>query len=67
MNYVPIQNGKVLEKKLACSNSDSVKTTLKRLHYFKMILPFLEVLQKSLPILVILLHKIESINNASVG
>ena len=50
MNYVPNQNGKVLKETLAGSNSDAVKTTLKHLSYFKMTLPLLQVLQKSLPI-----------------
>ena len=47
MNYVPNQNGKVLEETLAGFNSDDVKTTLRRLRFFKMTLPFLQVLQKS--------------------
>ena len=47
MNYVPNENGKVLEKTLAGFNSDDVKTTLRRLRFFKMTLPFLQVLQKS--------------------
>ena len=51
MNYVPNQNEKVLEKTLAGSNSDAVKTTLRRVHYFKMALPHLQVLQNSLPFL----------------
>ena len=50
MNYVPNQNGKVLKETLAGSNSDAVKTTLKHLSYFKMTLPLLQVLQKSLPV-----------------
>ena len=50
MNYVPKQNGKVLEETLAGFNSDDVKTTLRRLHCFKMTLPLLQTLQKSLPI-----------------
>ena len=41
MNYVPNQNGKVLEEKLAGSNSDAVKTTLRRLRYFKTTLSLL--------------------------
>ena len=51
MNYVPNQNGKVLEETLAGFNSDAVKTTLRYLRYFKMTLPLLQVFQKSLPIL----------------
>ena len=47
MNYVPNENGKVLEETLAGFNSDDVKTTLRRLRFFKMTLPFLQVLQKS--------------------
>ena len=50
MNYVPNQNGKVLEETLAGFNRDAVKTTLRSLLYLKMTLPFLQVLQKSLPI-----------------
>ena len=50
MNYVPNQNGKVLEEMLADFNSDAVKITLRRLRYFKMTLSLLQVLQKSLPI-----------------
>ena len=50
MNYVPNQNGKILEKTLACSNSDAMKTKLRGLPYFKITLPFLQVLQKSVPI-----------------
>ena len=50
MNYVPNHNGKVLEETLADFDLDAVKTTWSGLHYFKMILPLLQVLQKSLPI-----------------
>ena len=51
INYVPNQNGKVHEETLAGFNSDAVKTTLRRrLRYFKMIFPLLQVLQKSLHI-----------------
>ena len=60
MNYIPNQNGKVLEKMLAGFNSGDVKTTLRRLRCFKMILPLLQVLQKSHPFPVTLLHKTES-------
>ena len=49
MNYVPNQNGKVLKETLAVFNSGTVKITLRRLRYFKMTLPFLQDLQKSLP------------------
>ena len=59
MNYVPNQNGKVLEEMLGLY-SDDVKTTLRRLRCFKMILPLLQVLQKSHPIPVTLLHTTES-------
>ena len=44
MNFVPNQNGKVLEEMLAGFNSDHVKTTLKRLRCFKMTLLLLQVL-----------------------
>ena len=47
MNYVPNQNGKVLEETLAGFNSDDLKTTLRYLRCFKMTLPLLQVLQKS--------------------
>ena len=40
INYVPNQNGKVLEEKLAGFNSDDGKTTLRRLRCFKMTSPF---------------------------
>ena len=50
MNYIPNQNGKVLEETLADFNSDDVKTTLKCLRCFKMTFLFLQVLKKSLPI-----------------
>ena len=49
MNSVLNQNVKVLEETLTAFNSDDVKTTLRRLRCFKMTLPFLQVLQKSLP------------------
>ena len=61
MNYIPHQNGKVLEERLTGFNSGDVKTTLRRLHFFKMILPLFQVLQKSHPIPVTLLHTTESI------
>ena len=41
MNYVPNQNGKVLEETLAGFNSDDMKITLRRLRFFKMKLPLL--------------------------
>ena len=50
MNYVPNENEKVLEETLAGFNSDHVKTTLRRLHCFKITLPLLQVLKKSCPI-----------------
>ena len=50
MNYVSNQNWKVLEEALAGFNSDDVKTTLRRLHCFKMIVPLLEALQNFYPI-----------------
>ena len=40
MNCVPNYNGKVLEDMLAGSNLDAVKTTLRRLSYFKTTLTF---------------------------
>ena len=43
MNYVPNQDGKVLEETIAGFNSDAAKTTLRRLCYFKMILPLLPI------------------------
>ena len=56
MNYVPNQNRKVLEETLAGSNSNDMKTILRRLRYFKMTLPLLQVLLKSLPISLSLCH-----------
>ena len=56
MNFVLNQNGKVLEETLTGSNSDSVKTKSGRLRNFKMTLALLQVLQKSLPILLSLCH-----------
>ena len=56
MNYVPNQNGNVLEETLAGSNSDAVKATLRRVRYFKMTLSLLQVPQKSLPIPLLLFH-----------
>ena len=50
MNYVPNQNRKVLEETVAVFNSDDVKTTLRLLRCFKMTLPFLKVLEKTLPL-----------------
>ena len=42
MNYVPNQNGKILEETLVGLNSDAVKKTLiRRLRYFRMTLPLL--------------------------
>ena len=56
MNYVSNQNGKVLEETLAVFNSDAVKTKLRSLRYFKMTLPPLQVIKKSLPIPLSLCH-----------
>ena len=50
MNYVQNQNGNVLQETLAVFNSDDVKAILRRLHCFKITLPCLQVLQKSVPI-----------------
>ena len=41
MNYVPNQNGKVLEETLAGFDSDALITILRRQRYFKMTLLFL--------------------------
>ena len=65
MNHNPNQSVKVLEETLAGSNSDAVKTTLKRLRCFKMTLPLLQVHKKSLPIS--LSHTTGSIMNGSLG
>ena len=67
MNYVSIQNGKVLEENLAGFNSDHVKTTLRHLCCFKMTLPLLQVLQKSRRIPLSLCYSIEGIINVSEG
>ena len=56
MNYVPNQNGNFLEVMLAGFNSDAMKKTFRHLHYFKITLPLLQVLQKSLPIPLSLSH-----------
>ena len=45
-----------MEEEVACSNSDAVKTTLRRLRYFEMILALLQVLNKSLLIPLSLCH-----------
>ena len=50
MDYVPNQNGKVLDETIAGFNSDEVKTPLRRLRCFKMTIPHFQVLQKPLPI-----------------
>ena len=50
MNYVPNQNGKVLEETLAGFNSRDVDRTLRCLRCFKMTLQLLQVFQKSRPI-----------------
>ena len=50
MNYIPNQNGKVLEETPAGFDSDDVKTTLRRLRYFKMTLPSFQFLKISFPI-----------------
>ena len=63
MNYVSIQNGKVLEENLAGLNSDHVKTTLRHLCCFKMTLPLLQVR----PIPLSLCYSIEGIINVSEG
>ena len=46
MNYIPNQNGKVLEETLSGFNSDNAKTTSRRVRYFKMTVLLLQVLQK---------------------
>ena len=56
MNYIPNQNVKVLEETLSRFNSDNVKTTLRRLHCFKMTVLLLQVLQKFHPILLSLCY-----------
>ena len=66
MNYVPNQNGEVLVETPAGFNSDAVKTTLRRLRYFKMTLPFLQVLQKSLLIPLLLCYKQQRILRMAV-
>ena len=48
MSYVFNQNGKVQEEILTEPNSVVMKATCRRLRYFKMTLPLLPVLQKSL-------------------
>ena len=60
MNYIPNQSGKILEETLSGFNSDNVKITSKRLRCFKMTVLLLQVLQKSHPIPLTLLHTTES-------
>ena len=68
MSYVFNQNGKVQEEALAGSNSDVMKATLRRLRYFKMTLPLLPVLQKSLPLPLSFCYiQWKTITNSSVG
>ena len=55
MNNNLNQNGKVLEETVEDCKSD-VKTTLRPLRNFKMVLPFLQVLEKPLDIPVSLCH-----------
>ena len=50
MNNVSNQNGKVLEEKLAGSNSDVMKISLRSQRYIKIILPAFQVLEKPLSI-----------------
>ena len=66
MNYVPNQNEKVLEERLAGFNSDDVKITLRRLRCFKIILPLLQVLQKCHLIPVTLVIKCQTSNNSVI-
>ena len=67
MNYVPNQSRKILEETLAGFISDTVKTTLKRLLYFKMTLPLSASSLKISPhSSVTLSYRIESIGNGSV-
>ena len=47
-NYVPYQNGKVMEEALIGSKSYVMKTTLSCLYYFKITLALLQILQKIL-------------------
>ena len=68
MSYVFNQNGKVQEEALAGSNSDVMKAALRRLRYFKMTLPLLPVLQKSLPFPLSFCYiQWKTITNSSVG
>ena len=56
-----------MEEILAGFSSDGVKTSLRRVHCFKMTLPLLQVFQKFLPIHRSLCHTQQSIMNSSVG
>ena len=56
MNYVPNQNGKVLEETLSGFNSDDGKTKLRRLRCFKMTLPRLQLFTNLAHSFVTLLH-----------
>ena len=53
---IPNQIWKVMEETLRATNSDAVKTKLRGLLYFKMILSFLQVLEKHLLIPLSLCH-----------
>ena len=66
MNNVLNQNGKVMEKKLAGSNSDAVKTTLKFLRDFKMTFPLFQVIEKPIAIPATFSHTIVIITNGSI-
>ena len=48
MDHVLSYNGKVREETLSGSNLDSVKTTLRGLHNFKMTLPSFQILKNPL-------------------
>ena len=68
MNNVRNKNRKVLEETVVGSNSDAVKTTLTGLHYFKIILRLLQVLEKHFPIPLFTSSNLtENIRNGSVG
>ena len=67
INYVPNQNGKVLEETLAGFNLDVVKATLRHLRYFKMALPPPKFFKISFHFSVTLPHATESITNGSLG
>ena len=66
MNYVPNQNGKILEETEAGFNSKDMKTILRRLRYFKLPSLFCKSFTNFSLFPLSLCHTVESIINSSV-